>query len=106
MIRAGMGAVRAIARGSRDGWLRLRFRAWTLRLRFELARRGARLVVHAPHGMLLDRWPVVRVRMEGSGDARVVLEIGRDVSLGRGVTLDIWAGAHNVLQIGERVNIA
>ncbi len=40
---------------------RLAFRLWAAWLRVQLRRRGARLVVDAPHGARMDSWPHVAV---------------------------------------------
>jgi len=80
---------------------RARFAAWTAYLRAQLRRRGARLVVDAPHGARMDGFPHVRVERLGQGDATTVLRLGRGVSLGRATHLDLWAGGTNELALGD-----
>jgi acetyltransferase-like isoleucine patch superfamily enzyme len=80
---------------------RARFAAWTAYLRAQLRRRGARLVVEAPHGARLDGFPHVRVEALGEGDATFVLRLGRGVSLGRATHLDVWAGGTNELALAD-----
>ena len=52
---------------------RARFAAWVILLRARLARHGARLVLHAPHGARLDGLPHVRVDALGDGAATFTL---------------------------------
>jgi acetyltransferase-like isoleucine patch superfamily enzyme len=80
---------------------RARFAAWTALLRLQLRRRGARLVVEAPHGARLHGFPHVRVEALGTGDATFVLRLGRGVALGRATHLDVWAGGSNELSLGD-----
>ncbi|MEA2296601.1 MAG: 2,3,4,5-tetrahydropyridine-2,6-dicarboxylate N-succinyltransferase [Solirubrobacteraceae bacterium] len=80
---------------------RARFAAWVALLRVQLRRRGATLVVDAPHGARLDGFPHVRVEALGDGDATFVLRLGRGVSLGRATHLDVWAGGANELSLGD-----
>ncbi|MGI8623013.1 MAG: acyltransferase [Solirubrobacteraceae bacterium] len=82
---------------------RARFAAWTALLRAQLRRRGARLVVEAPHGARLDGFPAVRVEALGTGSATFWLRLGRGVSLCRATQLDVWAGGTNVLELGDGV---
>jgi acetyltransferase-like isoleucine patch superfamily enzyme len=76
---------------------RMRFLAWTARLRMQLRRRGAGLTVVAPHGARLDSLPHIDVS-DGVGD--FTLRIGRGVKLGRATHLDLQPGA-SVLEIGD-----
>lgn len=80
---------------------RLRFAAWTAWLRLQLRRRGARLVVQAPHGARMDGLPHVDVRPTGTGGASFTLRLGRGVALGRATQLDVFAGGTNVLELGD-----
>jgi maltose O-acetyltransferase len=80
---------------------RAQFQAWTALLAAQLKRRGARLIVDAPHGARMDGFPHLDVRPEGGGDRTFTLRIGAGVSLGRHTHLDLWAGGTNLLEIGE-----
>lgn len=77
---------------------RLRFRAWTVVLRLRLRRRGARLVVDAPHGARMDGLPHVSV--DGDGGS-LTLRLGRGVKLGRATHLDVLGGGDSTLEIGD-----
>jgi len=90
-----------VARGVRDVYRSLRFRAWAARLRIDLKRNGCRLVLDAPYGALLEDGPAIRARMAGEGDGTFTLRIGRNVTVGKGVRLVIWALGTNVLEIGD-----
>jgi acetyltransferase-like isoleucine patch superfamily enzyme len=96
-----LDALRPAGRAARAAWRRARFQAWARRLDVELRRRGARLVLDAPHGAQLASLPVVRVTQLGDGDATFTLRIGRGVSLGRGVTIAVWSLGTNVLELGD-----
>ena len=82
---------------------RARFALWTAWLRLQLRRRGATLVIDAPHGARIEGWPHVDVRPLGEGDATLHLRIGRGVSLGRGLHVDVWARGTNRLELGDGV---
>ena len=90
----------APARAARD---RARFATWIARLRLELGRHGAKLVVDAPHGARFDTFPVVDVLPVGEGDATLTLRIGRQVSFGRDLIIDVHARGTNVLELGDGV---
>ena len=77
------------------------FAAWTAWLRLQLRRRGARLILDAPHGARLDGLPHLRVERLGTGDATLTLRLGRGVSLGRATHLDVWAGGTNRLTLDD-----
>jgi len=77
---------------------RLRFRLWALFLRAQLRRRGAVLVVDAPHGARMDSFP--HLAFDGAGGS-VTIRIGRGVKLGRATHLDLSLGGANVLEIGD-----
>jgi acetyltransferase-like isoleucine patch superfamily enzyme len=85
----------------RAGWQNLRFRAWAARLDVELRRRGGRLVLDAPHGLGFVSPPRLRVLLAGAGDGTFTLRIGRGVTLGRDVQLEVWAGGTNELSLGD-----
>ena len=93
--------LRPVARLVRNVSRGLRFRGWAARLRIELRRNGGRLVLDAPHGTLLEKGPSIRARMTGDGDGTFTLRIGRNVTIGRGVRLVVWALGTNVLEIGD-----
>ncbi len=80
---------------------RLAFAIWVALLRVQLRRRGARLIVDAPHGARLDGFPRVCVQPLGAGDATTTLRLGPGVSLGRCTQLDVWAGGTNRLELGD-----
>jgi acetyltransferase-like isoleucine patch superfamily enzyme len=82
---------------------RARFAVWTAWLRLQLRRRGARLLLDAPHGARIEGWPHVDVQARGSGEAILTLRIGRGVSLGRALHLDMWAAGTNRLELGDGV---
>jgi acetyltransferase-like isoleucine patch superfamily enzyme len=82
---------------------RARFAGWTAWLRLQLRRRGARLVLDAPHGARIEGWPHVDVRPRGDGDRTLTLRIGHGVSLGRALHLDVWASGTNRLELGDGV---
>lgn len=81
----------------------MRFVLWAAWLRLQLRRRGARLVLDAPHPVRFDSPPRVRVRELGDGDGVLTIRIGRGVSLGRDLSLDVWAGGTNRLDLGDGV---
>lgn len=82
---------------------RARFAFWVSRVRLELKRRGARLVLDAPEGARFDTPPVFEAIPAGTGDATFTLRLGRGVSLGRDLIIDVHAGATNVLELGDGV---
>jgi acetyltransferase-like isoleucine patch superfamily enzyme len=103
-----MRRVRGLAREARGRWQTLRFRLWAFGLDLRLRRNGSRLILEAPHGAQFSSLPYVEISLLG-GEERaaghrpsVTLRLGRDVKLGRGLTLDIWAGGENVLELGDR----
>lgn len=94
--------VRGFALRARDTARRARFEAWIARLRAELRLHGASLVVDAPHGLTFDEPPFLRIKSGGAqGDATFTLRIGKGVTFGRGVELEIWAGGTNALELGD-----
>jgi acetyltransferase-like isoleucine patch superfamily enzyme len=82
---------------------RAAFLLWTASLRAQLRRRGAALDLDAPHGARIDGWPHVAVDGLGDGDRVLRLQIGRGVSLGRALHIDVWAGGTNALTLGDGV---
>jgi acetyltransferase-like isoleucine patch superfamily enzyme len=82
---------------------RLAFALWTAYLRAQLRRRGARLVLEAAGAPRIEGWPRLRVLALGEGDATLTLRIGRGVSLGDGLRLDVWARGTNALTLGDGV---
>src|SRR3954447_13563779 len=93
--------MRGPARALRAWARRVRFRAWAGRLDFELRRRGARLVLDAPHGLTFDSPPRIRAVMTGAGDGIFRLRVGRGVHLGHDVHFEFWAGGTNALELGD-----
>jgi acetyltransferase-like isoleucine patch superfamily enzyme len=94
--------MRPLARMLRNAWRQLRFQAWIVRARLELRRCGGRLRIEAPHGARFDSSPAIKSIPEGSGSGTLTLRIGRDVWLGRKMTIEVWARGDNVLEIGDR----
>lgn len=82
-------------------WRRFRFRLWVIRLRLRLRHAGGRLRLNAPYGAILDGSPRVTALPLGTGDCTLTLSIGRDVRIGRGFTIELWAHADNELTIGD-----
>lgn len=82
---------------------RARFALWAAWLRAQLRRRGARLVVEAAGTVRFDSPPRVRVLALGDGGRTTTLRLGRGVSLGRDLALDVWAGGTNRLELGDGV---
>ena len=84
----------------------MRFRAWTARLRVELRRRGAVLEVDAPHGAVFDGPPIIKVYPGPDGEpSRFTLRVGRDVRIGRDLTIEIYAQGESVLELDDGVDI-
>jgi acetyltransferase-like isoleucine patch superfamily enzyme len=94
-------AARRALRGLRIAAERARFRAWTLHLDIALRRRGGRLILDAPHGIELEGSPSVRAVARGVGAGTFTLRAGRDVRIGRGVRLEVWAAGTNRLELGD-----
>jgi acetyltransferase-like isoleucine patch superfamily enzyme len=78
-----------------------RFRAWAARLDLELRRRGGRLELDAPHGLAFEEPPLIRARAMGEGGGVFTLRLGRGVTVGRRCAIEIWAGADNLLDLGD-----
>jgi acetyltransferase-like isoleucine patch superfamily enzyme len=96
-----MGRARATAVAIRDSAHRARFLAWTAHLEFELRRRGGRLELDAPHGLRFAAPPELKIVMAGEGNGTLRLSVGRDVTLGRHVQLEVWAPGTNVLEMHD-----
>jgi acetyltransferase-like isoleucine patch superfamily enzyme len=97
--------MRAVARALRDAWRRIAFTLWTFRVRVQLWRNGGRLRVDAPHGARLDGWPKVHGAPLGDGDGVLSLSIGRDVRIGAGLVMEVWARGTNRLELGDGTHI-
>ena len=97
--------MRAVVRTAIRAWRRVRFRAWVMRLRLELRRHGARLVLDAPHRAEFERPPVIKVFPDGDGQAVTTLRLGRDVRLGRDLTIEIHGRGRNELAIGDSARL-
>lgn len=74
---------------------------WTTRLRLALRRKGGRLKLDAPWGARLEGKPRLLVTAHGEGDATFHLRIGRNVTIGPGLSLRIHAGGTNTLELGD-----
>jgi acetyltransferase-like isoleucine patch superfamily enzyme len=96
-----MGIVRAIAAATRDAAVRARFLAWAVHLDVELRRRGGRLKLDAPNGLRFEAPPNLKVAMRGEGDGTLTLVIGRNVTIGRNVLLEVWAQGTNELVLDD-----
>jgi acetyltransferase-like isoleucine patch superfamily enzyme len=97
-----LGAVRSQARALRLAAERARFELWARRLDTRLRRCGGRLRLEAPHGAHFHELPLIEVHPYGAGAGTTTLRFGRDVQLGRGLILDLWGGADNVLELADR----
>jgi acetyltransferase-like isoleucine patch superfamily enzyme len=60
-------------------------------------------VVDAPHGALFDGAPTIKATRQGEGSATLTLRFGKNVRLGRGMTLEVWALGDNLLEAGDDV---
>ena len=97
------GRVRTAARTGRLAVERARFELWARRLDARLRRAGGRLALDAPHGAHFYELPAVEVHPYGGSAGTLTLRLGCHVQLGRGLILDVWAAADNVLELGDRV---
>ena len=84
---------------------RVRFALWVTRLRLALRRKGARLVLDAPHGARLKGLPTVHVIAAGEGEGVLHLRIGRGVSFGKSVSVRVWARGTNLLELGDGTQV-
>jgi acetyltransferase-like isoleucine patch superfamily enzyme len=89
-----------LLRGGRTTARAASFRAWTAKLRLELARNGCKLVVDAPSPPTLRRWPRIIVHDAGADDATLRITFGSRVTIWGG-TLEVWAEGENALAIGD-----
>lgn len=96
-----MTRLRSAAASARDAAQIARFRLWTTRLDLELRRRGGRLLLDAPYGVRFDAPPHLKIAMTGEGAGTLRLRIGRNVSIGRNVLLEVWAPGTNVLELHD-----
>jgi acetyltransferase-like isoleucine patch superfamily enzyme len=64
-------------------------------------RKGGRLVLDAPHGARLKRAPRLEIGSSGDGDGTFRLRIGRDVAIGRDLSIRLHARGTNALVIGD-----
>ena len=95
------GPLRSTARSLRLGAERARFELWARRLDARLRRAGGRLVLQAPHGARFYELPRVEVLPYGGAAGSLTLRIGREVHLGRGLLLEIWAAAPALIELGD-----
>lgn len=95
------GPIRSTARCLRLGAERARFELWARRLDARLRRAGGRLVLQAAHGAHFYELPHVEVLPYGGAAGSLTLRIGRDVHLGRGLILEIWAAAPTLIELGD-----
>ncbi len=84
---------------------RARFELWARRLDFALRRAGGRLELDAAHGAHFYELPSLEIHPYGPGTGTLTLRLGRDVMLGRGLILEVWAGAVNVIELGDRATL-
>ena len=91
--------MRAAARGAVR---RARFATWAARLRCELARKGAKLALDAPHGADFDDPPLIKVRWAPPGGGTFTLRLGEHVELGRNTVLDLAPDRDALLEIGDQ----
>jgi acetyltransferase-like isoleucine patch superfamily enzyme len=101
ITRVNLGAVRSSARAVRLATERARFELWARRLDAALRRAGGRLEVQAPHGAHFYDLPRFEIHPHGPGAGTTTLRFGEHVRLGRGLILDLWAGADNLLELGD-----
>lgn len=88
-------------RSARRALRRARFRIWALRLAVRLRRNGSRLILDCPGGGEFESPPVVELPLEGGGRGSLTLRLAPGASLGRGLLLEVWAGAPSVLELGD-----
>lgn len=79
----------------------LRFRVWAARLDLALRRNGARLELDAASIPFFGDLPRVDVVKQGDGGSVFRLRLGRGVQFGPGVTIELWAGGANELELGD-----
>jgi acetyltransferase-like isoleucine patch superfamily enzyme len=93
--------LRSSARAARLCAERARFEVWARRLDAALRRAGGRLELDAPHGAHYYELPHIEIHPHGPGGGTTTLRFAEHVRLGRGLILDLWAGADNLLELGE-----
>lgn len=93
--------LRSTARSLRLGAERARFELWARLLDLRLRRAGGRLVLEAPHGAHFYELPHLEVLPYGDGAGPLTLRIGRDVHLGRGLIVEVWAAAPALIELGD-----
>jgi acetyltransferase-like isoleucine patch superfamily enzyme len=93
---------RSTARAVRLAAERARFELWARRLDAALRRAGGRLQLDAPHGAHFYELPSLEIHPYGPGDGTLTLRLGRNVMLGRGLILEVWAAAQNTVELGDR----
>ena len=94
--------LRSAARTARLTAEHARFAVWAKRLDAALRRAGGRLVLDAPHGAHFYELPSLEIHPYGGDAGTLTLRIGEDAMLGRGLILEVWAGAENTVEIGDR----
>ncbi len=86
-----------------SAWRRARFALWAVALRARLRRHGVRVSISCGRGLRFARLP--HVELDSYGDAgrggALTIRLGRDVRLGRGLTLDVRPGSDNLLELGD-----
>lgn len=85
-----------------DGYRALRLRLWALAARARLRRLGVRAEFAFGQGVRFESLPLLEIDAFGAqrgGSLKV--EVGRDVRLGRDLTLDVRLGTDNALTLGD-----
>ncbi|MBI5103821.1 MAG: acyltransferase [Solirubrobacterales bacterium] len=106
-----MGYVRKGLRAGAVARREARFRAWAARLDFELRRRGSRLVLDADAAPTWETAPSIEpiahaLSAPTQGEAPTfTLRLGRDVHLGRGLTIEFRPDGANLLELGDGVHL-
>jgi acetyltransferase-like isoleucine patch superfamily enzyme len=106
-----VGTVRRGLRAAAAARREARFRAWSARLDFELRRRGARLVLDADEAPAFETAPSITWIAHAlsaprrGGPPVLTLRLGRNVDLGRGLTLELRPDGTNLLELGDDVHL-
>jgi len=66
-----------------------------------MRRNGGRLILEAEEVPEFTELPHLQIEMKGEGEGTLRLRLGRGVRIGRGVTIEVWAGGSNFLEIGD-----
>ncbi len=82
-------------------WRRVRFQVWIVELRLRMRAVGGRLELDAPHGATLASKPDVKAYPLGEGERVFALRIGKDVHIGHGLTIELFACADNRLDLAD-----